>query len=44
MILNKLDNFINNTESRILYVSLNDLYSTNGMINNGSNVIPTEYE
>ena len=39
MILNKLDNFIKNTEGRILYVSSSDLDSTDGMITNGSNTI-----
>lgn len=39
MILNKLDNFIKNTEGRIVYVSSSDLDSNGGMITNGSNTI-----
>ena len=44
MILNKLDNFIKNTEGRILYVSSRYLDSTDGMITNGSNTITAEDE
>ena len=42
MILNKLNNFIKNTEGRILYVSPSDLDSTDGMNIDGSNAIPAK--
>ena len=38
MPLNKLDNFIKNTEGRILYVNPNDLDSTDGITNQGNSL------
>ena len=38
MPLNKLDNFIKNTEGRILYVNPNDLESTDSIENQGNSL------
>ena len=38
MPLNKLDNFIKNTEGRILYVSPSDLDSTDSVTNQGNSL------
>ena len=38
MPLNKLENFIKNTEGRILYVNPNDLDSTDGIDNQGNSL------
>ena len=38
MPLNKLENFIKNTEGRILYVNPNDLDSTDGIENQGNSL------
>lgn len=38
MPLNKLDNFIKNTEGRILYVNPNDLDSTDSITNQGNSL------
>ena len=38
MPLNKLDNFIKNTEGRILYVSPSDLDSTDSISNEGNSL------
>jgi hypothetical protein len=38
MPLNKLDNFIKNTEGRILYVSPSDLDSTDSILNTGNSL------
>ena len=38
MPLNKLENFIKNTEGRVLYVNPNDLDSTDGIENQGNSL------
>ena len=38
MPLNKLENFIKNTEGRILYVNPNDLDATDGIENQGNSL------
>ena len=38
MALNKLDNFIKNTEGRILYVNPNDLDATDAITNQGNSL------
>ena len=38
MPLNKLENFIKNTEGRVLYVNPNDLDSTDGIDNQGNSL------
>ena len=38
MPLNKLENFIKNTEGRILYVNPNDLDSTDAITNQGNSL------
>ena len=41
MSLNKLDNFIKNTEGRILYVNPNDLDATDSIVNQGNSLTKT---
>ena len=38
MPLNKLENFLKNTEGRVLYVNPNDLDSTDGIENQGNSL------
>ena len=38
MPLNKLENFLKNTEGRVLYVNPNDLDSTDGLDNQGNSL------
>ena len=38
MPLNKLENFLKNTEGRVLYVNPNDLDSTDGIDNQGNSL------
>ena len=38
MPLNKLENFLKNTEGRVLYVNPNDLDSTDGVENQGNSL------